>query len=347
MKYILLYGVVIFLLLVSYGCKSPTAPESKLSSRNYSWTVDTLAYPGSFQTVMYTIWGAKSNNMWVAGHNDRGWGRMYHYDGNIWTPIDLSNVPSSVYYSFLGLSADNIYLAGEAFYMSSDGKMSDSSIVLHYDGSRWSTSLLNQGRMLFSTTGSSNDIYTAGYDRTLFHYDGSKWIKEDLNFYIPSGYENFATSILKRKDSSVLMLYQGSQGANTIYYFLEYKNSSWIKIDSFSNVSGRFKWGSKLWESLGGTTYSVNPLFFKLNATQWQQVLSDNNLYTAVGGTEDNNVFIAGQAVMQFNGSDWYEFKDISFKYGIAESIYCFSNEVFILFSDGNKSYVIMGKLKN
>jgi hypothetical protein len=70
--------------------KSPTGPEPVKDPRTYTWTIDTLAYPGSFQTAMYDIWGNSPNDVYVVGHNDRAFRKMFHYDGSQWRPVDLA-----------------------------------------------------------------------------------------------------------------------------------------------------------------------------------------------------------------------------------------------------------------
>ncbi len=85
----------LFFWLLSQGtsCRGTTGPPDDTDSwpRNLAWSIDTLAYPGSFQTMMSDIWGSDPNNVYVVGHNERGYGKMYHYDGLAWTDVGLIN----------------------------------------------------------------------------------------------------------------------------------------------------------------------------------------------------------------------------------------------------------------
>ncbi len=69
--------------------KNPVGPIEPKDPRTYTWTIDTLAYPGSYQTIMQSIWGSSPSDVYVVGHNDGGYGKMYHFDGKMWTPVVL------------------------------------------------------------------------------------------------------------------------------------------------------------------------------------------------------------------------------------------------------------------
>lgn len=74
----------ILFLMLQMSCKEKiVGPEFK-DPRTYTWIIDTLAYPGSFQTSMQDIWGSSPNDVYVVGHNDRGFGKMFHFDGKQW-----------------------------------------------------------------------------------------------------------------------------------------------------------------------------------------------------------------------------------------------------------------------
>ncbi len=79
------YCILCCCLIVAFACKkdSPEEPPKEIPKdpRTYTWTVDTIAYPGSFQTTMRAIWGSAPNDVYVVGHNERGGlGKMFHYD---------------------------------------------------------------------------------------------------------------------------------------------------------------------------------------------------------------------------------------------------------------------------
>ncbi|MBI2428746.1 MAG: hypothetical protein HYV29_08130, partial [Ignavibacteriales bacterium] len=114
----------IIILLLFPGCKDePVKPEIIKDPRTYTWTLDTLAYPGSFQTSMMDMWGSSPTDVYVVGHNESpGPGTMYHFDGSKWSttkfhsaeggPISGALSLTSVY----GFSKDDIWVVGERFY---------------------------------------------------------------------------------------------------------------------------------------------------------------------------------------------------------------------------------------
>lgn len=345
---------LIFLFILTSSCNnSPTEPVLQPGRRDYVWTVDTLSYQGSSQTLMKDIWGSNPQNIWVVGHNERSSGKIYHFDGKSWTPSEMPTLPSPTLNSIIGFNERNIFVVGSADYLinkNNSFSIEDSSLIIHFDGSSWRTSILNGGRALFSIAGTANNTYTAGYNKTFFQFDGMNWIHKTLTFSTPPGYDiNYVSSILKRSNASWVMLYQcsNSKGNEGFHYFLIKNDEDWIKVDSFSTSTSIYKWGSKLWESPQGVLYSANPGFYRFINNSWENISNDNNLYTALSGTDANNIFLAGEKIIHFNGNDFFEFSDFSYKYGLARSVLCFSKEVFLVFSNGNKSFIIRGNLKN
>ena len=86
--------VILFAIMVCYfACdKSPSGPkdEAVKGPRQFTWTVDTLAYPNTFQTTMGRIWGSSPRDVYTVGHSSVGaHGAMYHYDGETWKPINF------------------------------------------------------------------------------------------------------------------------------------------------------------------------------------------------------------------------------------------------------------------
>jgi len=120
----IVFFCVTAIIIICAGCKKNPADskETPTNPRAYKWTVDTLAYPGSFQTSMRDIWGSSSKDVYVVGHNERAFGKMYHYDGRTWTPVrlhileggPLPNIGtlSAIY----GISANDVWVVGDRIY---------------------------------------------------------------------------------------------------------------------------------------------------------------------------------------------------------------------------------------
>jgi hypothetical protein len=129
------------------GCeKSPNGPEPVKDPRQYSWTVDTLAYPGSLQTNMRDIWGSSPKDVYVVGHNDQpGPGTMFRFDGKIWRTTGFhaaegGTVSGPVGFSAIyGFAANNVWAVGERIKSNRNPPPNflDSSLVIHFDGNQW------------------------------------------------------------------------------------------------------------------------------------------------------------------------------------------------------------------
>lgn len=112
------------MIIFSISCDKNPA-DSKAMTKNpraYQWTVDTLAYVGSFQTSMRDMWGSSSKDVYVVGHNDQAFGKVYHYDGKIWTSVRLhilegGTIPNiGTLSAIYGFSANEVWVVGERTY---------------------------------------------------------------------------------------------------------------------------------------------------------------------------------------------------------------------------------------
>jgi hypothetical protein len=141
-------GVVVSISLMSTGCKPESVgPSSSLipGRRDYVWSIDTLAYPSSIQTLMRSIWGSSSNDVYAVGHNASNNGMMYHYDGIKWSPVTLSSVLGGPIHAGIdlmaihGLSGNDIWAVGANTRHNPNPPPNyfDSSLIIHFDGTGW------------------------------------------------------------------------------------------------------------------------------------------------------------------------------------------------------------------
>jgi hypothetical protein len=56
-------------------------PHFFYNPRIYTWHVDALDFPGSFQTLMRSILGSSPKYAYVVGHNSLPLGKMFKFDG--------------------------------------------------------------------------------------------------------------------------------------------------------------------------------------------------------------------------------------------------------------------------
>ncbi len=115
---VFVFATILFALLNFTACDEGPNSPSKVEGIITKWEVDTISYPGSFQTIMNTIWGSTINDIWIAGHNNRGFGKTFHFDGKEWK--DFLPIQSTIFdtYNFSTslVAKDEIFLCGSALF---------------------------------------------------------------------------------------------------------------------------------------------------------------------------------------------------------------------------------------
>jgi cysteine-rich repeat protein len=136
-----------------------------------SWSELELGVELRSNTSLNGIWGSAANDVFIVGD----FGTVIHYDGQRWSLMDTGSDESLK--TVWGTGSDDVFAAGSA------------GTILHYDGERWSAHDSGVSSVLWSISGTQNDLYVAGEERTLLHYDGERWnalsppVAEDFAFY--------------------------------------------------------------------------------------------------------------------------------------------------------------------
>jgi hypothetical protein len=345
------------------GCKdNPIEPPIK-NPRTYTWTIDTLAYPGSFQTAMRDIWGSSPSDVYVVGHNDGpGDGTMYRFDGKSWktTGFHISgggNVAGPVSLSAIfGFSGNNIYAVGRRIYDNPKPPPNflDSSLILHFDGRQWREQKVSGGRALWSISASApNDIWTCGTDGTLYHFNGNMWQRDSVSTTVPPD-GTFGLWDIKAKSSSesymIGIVHQNSLVQTTFYFFIR-QQKQWSVADSFIVQPGQYeaKFGiNGLWVSPKGTLYSFGPHIFRWTGSSWIKVYETFDALRKMAGTSEKNMFAVGDfgKILHYNGNDWHEFKELRNPNAVYSSVWTDGREVFVVgyLNDGSKTLILHGR---
>ncbi|MCL5029946.1 MAG: hypothetical protein M1480_13115 [Bacteroidetes bacterium] len=322
-------------LIVIAACKDKgTEPPVIKNPRDYNWTMDTLSLPGSAQTMMRSVWGSSPNDVFAVGHNDQGHGKIWHFDGNKWTEVRPSVNGAIDLFSIYGFSQNNIWAVGERIYDDPiKNVITDSSLIIHYDGTKWSEVEINRGGPLIDIKGSSpNDIWASGVDKTVYHYDGVNWTKDTVITQLFSKSFPF-NSVASINGITYLIGLSMSKNYFEEDYFLSYKNNSWTVIDSLE-VSSQPKWGSAfLWVSPQNILYSCGDGgIFKWNGNSWINVYPLSNIISKIMGTSEQSIFaVQSGHVFHYNGSDMYEFKQVANDNVIYIGLWVFQSDVFIV----------------
>lgn len=330
----LLVGTMIGLLLHLGGCKKdPVGPPPPTNPREYTWTVDTLAYPGSFQTVMRHIWGSSSSDIYICGWNDRAFGRMYHFNGQAWTNVKLLVTEGGpltrigFFGGIVGFSANDIYAAGDV------GPRFD-PFLIHSNGSQWREINVPNGKGLRSIWGRSpENIWVGGWDGFLAHYNGSQFTRDSVpyTFVRDSTQNTQITQITGNASTTYLVVGNAPYTVFFPFYYLyERVGSQWTVRDSSYEFA-------RVFLSPGGTLYWHGPGgVLQRTGNSWTPVLSQ--LATVgMGAAADNSIFAVGYGpqstgrVYHFNGSDWFEYEHLRMDNVAFNSVWTDGREVFVV----------------
>jgi hypothetical protein len=353
----------ILLAFLAMTCeKSPTGPEPVKDPRTYTWTIDTLAYPGSFQTEMRDIWGSSPSDVYVVGHNFLNSGLMWHFDGAKWTDVKLSTMQggtiagaidlSAIY----GFSANDIWAVGE--HLSSNPmpppNFLDSTLIIHYDGVQWREENLQRGRGLWSISGvPPDDLWACGTDGTLCHHDGSAWKRDSVALAVPPDGSLLLWDIKTKSLSEAYMIGNVTQNAlaRIITFFFMRNGGVWSLVDSFFVQPGHVevKFGQNgIWVSPQGTLYSFGPHIFRWIGSSWVKVYDIIDALRRMAGTSDESIFAVGDFgnILHYNGSDWYQFNELKNPNVVYSSVWTDGKEVFVVgyFNDGSKTMILHGR---
>ncbi|MBI3193504.1 MAG: hypothetical protein HYZ34_03430 [Ignavibacteriae bacterium] len=367
------FGIVLLMVLfimVNLSCEEdvPTEIIPILGKRDYTWTVDTLAYPGSFQTLMRDIWASSPKDVYVVGHNDQpGPGTMFHYDGTRWTTThfhvaDGGTVNGAVSLSAVyGFSPNDVWAVGQRIYQNPNPPPNffDSSFIMKFDGSLWREVKTERARFLADISGTAtNNIWIVGREKgSIFHINEATWIRDTIFVQIPDGgsFQIYSVAVVSQTELYAFGNTHINNLAKDIYYFFYRNEDGWKTLDTAIIQPSYYeiKWGySKLWMSPWGKMYSVGDGVFVRENGGWVKILDTDRVMSGIYGSHENNIFFVGQfgRVYHWNGNDWFQFTAfppsiISLSTEWMFDIWTDGNEVFIVGqADGQRTLILHGK---
>jgi hypothetical protein len=116
------------------------------------------------------IWGTSPTDIWAVGAP----GVIVHYNGKEWSSMGRFGVTGELQ-SIWGTSSSNIFAVGYTTFGSGQDT-TEVGVILHYDGTSWTSMKSPTWRQLYSVVGkSATDVYAFGQYGTVLHYDGSSW----------------------------------------------------------------------------------------------------------------------------------------------------------------------------
>lgn len=323
-------------ILITLSCKdSITTPVEKTKSPlEMVWTADTLDYPGSYQVLMFSIWGSSPDNVWTCGFHDRSITTVWHYNGKAWSYYDLfKDIDRSAldFKRVFGFSSNNVWMTGERLlsYNSNTDSWASKPLIINFNGSKW---IEHEVRAEYTYTirdiwgKDVNNVYCSG-NGEIFNYNGSTWKKEIIGN--PALVIN---GVIETKEGKYMLAIK-PQTASTPHttYFYKYELNKWKIIDS-TLYSRNF--GQKLYVTNSGKLYSYGwEGVFSYDGGQW---LKQSQYYLAAEdmiAVNDKYILAVGQGGQAFfnNGSECINIKVINIPSAVYTSVWSNGTEVFIV----------------
>jgi hypothetical protein len=255
-----------------------------------------------------------------------------------------------------GFGPDDIYAAGERLYLDPfTQEFSDSSLLIHYNGSGWSeVNLPFGGRNLRDVWGTSpGNVWTSGWSGTLYHQEGIVWSRDSVRVSVaPGGF--FQLYGIAGVGSTAYLLGNTifSSSGTIIYYFFRRPANTWVLVDSFVIGGNQLvrKWGGAgLWTSPEGTLLSFGYGLFRWESPSWNSVFSSSLPFRGMAGTSEENIFLVGDfgKIYHYNGTDWYQFADLEFFNVVYEAVWMGKKQAFIVGNTGGapqKTIILHGQ---
>jgi hypothetical protein len=346
-------GAAIVNLLFLLGCKSdPAGPPVPRNPREYAWSVDTLAYPGSFQTLMRVIWGPARNNIYIGGHNSSGFGSMYRWDGQTWTNVKLlvtEGGPLSRVGSFTGIfgfSAQDIYAVGSSTV--------PQSFLIHFDGARWREVAVPSTMSLETVWGRTSDTaWIGGWGGFLSRYVNTQFIQDTLPYTFDTTGQHMVVRQIAGDSRTVYLVLDVSPRAvyDPVYYLYELAGSRWEVRDSNAL---RYPW---IYITQGGTVYRNGYGEVQRRVgSGWVTSLSGlNSTRGGLAASSESNMFAVGwgddpvltSRLFHYDGSDWFEYTDLRMQEVALWAAWTDGTEAFVIgntFGSPMKTVVLHGK---
>ncbi|KAA3659611.1 MAG: hypothetical protein DWQ10_08500 [Calditrichaeota bacterium] len=338
-NYLILIALLLFTFLTLQCKKNPTPPPTPgyTNPNKLTWAVDTLAEPRAIQTMIQTIWGTASDNIYISGRGitsmtDRRW------DGNIWLyskiHVQQGGTITGAYNiaEIWGLDVNNIWAVGDFSDLnpSPPPNFIEWGMLLHYDGIEWRD--LNLGKENPRLKGvwgrDSDEIWAVGDSGSYYLIKSDSIIHgkldSDAQLLTVGGDQN---------DVFIMGLRWPATGNITNFCFQKI-DSNWEKIAEYQNGDEPLFGVADIYSPLDGIIYSVGDGIFRWNNNSWIKDFDQVLAITAISGASENYIWAVGPGgvLLHWDGVVW---NHISLPAGVPSDI-----ELTDVWTDGYETFI-------
>jgi hypothetical protein len=213
-----------------------------------------------------------------------------------------------------GFSGSDVFTVGQS-------DLTFESVILHYDGTGWSSQLDRKDIVLNAVWGSSpTDVYAVGFDafatnpELILHFDGQQWRKMSVPPTDPD-VQVFFESIWGSSASDIFVVGSVFDGFFELTLIFHFDGTDWRRMQVSDRVLPAL---TDVWGSSPSDVYAVGQVdedfpsrgvILHFNGTSWSPVLQRENFApTSVWGSSANDVFVAGFQVEETNDGDFRVF---------------------------------------
>jgi len=353
--------VTIFLLNFS-SCDTTEPPPPTKSPRDYTWSVDTLGLPNTFQTLMLSIWGSSENDVYSCGHisgNRVGLGDLWHYDGKQWETIDYSKNLEfrGSLQAVHGTSDDNVWIVGYKYWQDVHSNEIKIPYIIKYDGARWEKHEVDTEHGVYGVyVVNEFETWACGDGGIVYHYKNHRWDLDTIKVPMTENDFFIIYSVVQfNGEVYAIGTNREKYSADTQYYFFKKESGFWKKMDEIrvvvSSTRNDITFGNKLIvnrenQLLSYGSYGI--YIWKNNS--WEKYFPTNYIITSVFPQSNNNLLAVGDFGIKYhyNGSDWQELNEIDVSDIVYSGVWANNKETFIVGFKGignvQKSLVLHGK---
>lgn len=343
---IALFGIGL-LTLVFYSCKSNPV-DQQINFNNFTWKADTLDYPGSMQTLMYSIWGSSAENIYTCGHNDQGHGQLWYFGGSKWTEKylydDVPTLGPTEFQRLFGFASNEIWAGGSRLYVHTGPHPGQSALyptpkIIRFNGSKWIDEKSDTDTStIYDIHGTDrNNLWACGSSGVLYKYSSGNWNKVQI-FNDINRQKKIQFNCVKTDGNNIFLFGERSIYSSADYweYFIILNNNKINYIDSFRVNSSTtvYNWGYKVYLSESGRLYSAGyGGIYEWTNNKWEKIYQC--YYYIQDMKEINGMLIAvgsSGAIIYNNGTNWTQLNTPFDNY----------NTTYMgIWSDGKKIFII------